>query len=46
MTLPVASKIDYDFHGPRGSNASNKHHVTHKGSLLFVANSEKNFRRP
>src|ERR1700677_781374 len=26
---------------PCGSNASNEHHVTHKGVLLFVANSEK-----
>src|SRR5580700_9676642 len=32
--------------GPCGGNASNEHHVTHKGSLLFAANSEKSFRRP
>ena len=41
MMLPVASKIDFDFHGPCGSNASNEHHVTHNGVLLFVANSER-----
>src|SRR5580700_2160265 len=29
-----------------GCLVSNEHHVTHKGSLLSVANSEKSFRRP
>src|SRR5580692_3705285 len=27
--------------GPCGSNASNEHHETHKGSLLYVAKSER-----
>ena len=36
MMLPVASKIDFDFHGPCGSNASNQHHVTHKSSSFIV----------
>jgi hypothetical protein len=36
MVLPVASKIDFDFHGPCESNASNEHHVTHKEVLYLL----------